>query len=269
MIDSTIIQQPYYITQDKRVSLYHGDTGILLPALHLEGEVQAIITDPPYGISWQSNWVPDHAKKAVLAGDKDLSWMADFLMLCEKLLRPDGHMFIFTRWDKLGFLQALIRNLTELKIRNCIVWDRITHGAGDLGSFAPVYDLILYVTKGKPKLAGDYRPKNLWSVNRVIDKYHPTPKPIDLFEKMIMYTTQMGDLVLDPFAGSGPCLIAANKMNRRAIGIEINQVFCDVIISRLQQVPLFFLQDELPMPMQEGESSHDEEAYNYLQSIDY
>src|SRR3990170_8351800 len=128
-----IIQQPHFKTMDSRISLYHGNSHELMSEIE-DASIKAILTDPPYGISWKSNWVPKHEQKEILAGDKDLSWMGDFLIECERLLEPNGSLYIFSRWDKIGFIQGLVRNLTELNVRNCIVWDRIIHGLGDISS---------------------------------------------------------------------------------------------------------------------------------------
>jgi len=231
---------------DGRIVLYHGDAAEIMPLLS-DKEFKAITTDPPFGISWKSNWTAKHLQKEVLKGDKDLTWMGDFLVDCERLLQPEGSLYVMTRWDKIGFLIGLIRNLTKLNIRNCIVWDRIIHGLGDMKSYAPVYDLILYATEGKPDLLSDYRFTNLWSINRENDRStnHPTSKPVALFEKMLVCSTQQGDLILDPFVGSGPSLVAANKLGRSAIGIEIDEYFCSLAAQRLQQLPMFFEQEEM------------------------
>ena len=241
-----ITKQPHFISMDSRIKLYHGNSHELISELE-DASIKAILTDPPYGINWKSNWVPKHEQKEILAGDKDLSWMGDFLIECERLLEPNGSLYIFSRWDKIGFIQGLVRNLTELNVRNCIVWDRIIHGLGDISSFAPVYDLILYVTKGKPKLLSDYRYTNLWSVNRERDREskHSTSKPVALFEKMMICSTNPGDLVLDPFVGSGASLVAGNKLNRKMLGIEIDEAYCDIAASRLQQLPMFMEQGEM------------------------
>lgn len=241
-----MLPPPYFQTPDRRITLYHGDSGEIMSELE-SYSFKAIITDPPYGVSWKSNWVEKHRQKEVLQGDKSLVWMGDFVMECERLLQPEGSLYLMTRWDKLGFVSGAIRNITELNVRNCIVWDRMIHGLGDLNSFAPVYDLILYVTKGKPKLLNDYRFTNLWAINREVDREtkHPTSKPVPLFHRMLECSTQPGDLVLDPFTGSGASLVAANKSGRHAIGIEIDEEYCKLAASRLQQLPMFMEQSEM------------------------
>ncbi|KKN69301.1 hypothetical protein LCGC14_0442960 [marine sediment metagenome] len=243
-----VLPKPYFKSADGRIILYNGDAAEIMSLLP-DKDIKAIITDPPYGITWKSNWTQKHLQKEVLKGDKDLTWMGDFLVDCERLLQPEGSLYVMTRWDKIGFLIGLVRNLTKLNIRNCIVWDRIIHGLGDMKSFAPVYDLILYVTEGKPRLLNDYRFTNLWSINRENDRIvkHPTSKPVAVFERMLVCSTQPGDLILDPFVGSGASLVAANKLNRHAIGIEIDEHFCSLATQRLQQLPMFMEQSEMPL----------------------
>lgn len=240
------LPEPYFKSSDGRITLYNGDASEIMSLLP-DKEIKAIVTDPPYGIAWKSNWMQKHLQKEVLKGDKDLTWMGDFLVDCERLLQPEGSLYVMTRWDKIGFLIGLIRNLTKLNVRNCIVWDRIIHGLGDLKSFAPVYDLILYATEGKPNLLSERRLTNLWSINRENDriKGHPTSKPVAIFERMLVCSTQTGDLILDPFVGSGASLVAANKLNRSAIGIEIDEHFCSLAAKRLQQLPMFMEQSQM------------------------
>ena len=81
--------EPFFVTPDKRVMLYHDDCSWLLSQLDSES-FSAILTDPPYGIAWKSNWVPPEEQHEVLKGDKELTWMGDFVIECDRLLQHEG-----------------------------------------------------------------------------------------------------------------------------------------------------------------------------------
>src|SRR3972149_1787093 len=119
-----ITKQPHFISMDSRIKLYHGNSHELISELE-DASIKAILTDPPYGINWKSNWVPKHEQKEILAGDKDLSWMGDFLIECERLLEPNGSLYISARRDKVAVDVVRGRILWRTGVPDCIVWDRI------------------------------------------------------------------------------------------------------------------------------------------------
>ena len=94
----------------------------------------------------------------------------------------------------------------------------------------------MYGMKGRRNLFGP-RPRNVvridWS--GAMDPVHPTVKPVDLLRKMVGWSSQPGEMVLDPFMGSGTTLRAAKDMGRKAIGIELREEYCEVAANRLSQ----------------------------------
>jgi DNA modification methylase len=194
--------------------------------------IDLIVTDPPYGIDYQSAWRIDSERFDKIIGDKEIN--CSFLNNCKYILKQETALYLFTRWDvepkwvvevkKSGFI-----------VKNIIIWDRIIHGLGDLkGCYAPSYDMIIFATKGRHILRNG-RPKDIIRVKRVdsIKLIHPNQKPVGLVEKIISNSSNIGDTVLDPFLGSGTTLVAAERLNRNSIGIDISKEWCEKSYERL------------------------------------
>lgn len=203
--------------------LHLGNCLELLPTLDA-GSIDAIITDPPYGIAYQSAWRIDKQDRFdVIQGDTEL----DFAWLDEadRLLRDQSSLFVFCRWDvQEQFRDAIAQRFT---VRSQVVWDRGIHGLGDLNAqYAPCHDIAWFATKGKFAFPNG-RPKSVYRVDRVsADKLiHPTQKPLPLMKVIINDLTRPGDTVLDCFAGSATTGIACVKTGRNFVGIEIDPVY--------------------------------------------
>jgi DNA modification methylase len=120
--------------------------------------------------------------------------------------------------------------MTDVTYKNMIVWKKNNWSMGDLsGSFAGQHELILFASKGKPKIIGK-RDTDIWSFDREPPKLHPTMKPVDLI--IFALSKWQSGKVLDLFLGSGSTLIACEKTNRKCYGMELDPHYCDVIIKR-------------------------------------
>lgn len=109
-----------------------------------------------------------------------------------------------------------------LRVKSQVIWDREAHGMGDLnGSFAPQHDVIWFASKDGFAFAG-MRPKSVIRSMRLggEELVHPNEKPVDLMEQLIEPLTSAGDLVCDPFLGSGSAGRAAVRLGRRFVGMD-------------------------------------------------
>lgn len=201
------------------------------------GSVQAIITDPPYGIAYQSAWRTDKRDRFdVIQGDTELdfSWLAE---AC-RVMANTSSLFIFCRWDVQGqFYDAIAEHF---QVRSQVIWDRGVHGLGDLNAqYAPCHDVAWFATKGKWKFPNG-RPKSVYRVDRLPanELLHPTQKPVPLMRVIVSDLTQFGDTVLDCFAGSGPCGVACIKTGRRFLGVEIDPGYFDIAVKRLREAEM-------------------------------
>lgn len=224
------------------VRLIHGDCLDVLRTLDA-GSVDAVITDPPYGISYQSARRTDRNKwKPKIANDSlPFVW---WLHAAAGLLAPGGALLCFCRWDvSEAFRQAI--GWAGLKVRGQIVWDRIGHGAGDTaGSPAPCHDLVWYATKGRRVFHGK-RPTSVVRSMRVggATLLHPNEKPVGLMASLVDAYAAPGGLVLDPFMGSGTTGVACVRTGRRFVGIEIDAGYYEIARRRVDEerarCPLF------------------------------
>lgn len=207
-----------------------GDSLTVLRSMDDES-IDMVITDPPYGIDYQSGRKEKERRLAKIKNDKApfIWWIYD----AARVVKRGGGVLCFARWDvQQTFADAL--RLAGLTVKSVIVWDKKAHGMGDLkGSFAPRYEVIIFTTKGRFELPGK-RPDDLIACAKVGNQNltHPNEKPVELLEQLIEATTTPGALILDPFAGSGSTLVAAAKTGRKYIGIEIDEHYSHLAATR-------------------------------------
>lgn len=196
-----------------------------------EKSVDLIITDPPYGIAYSSNY---RKKKFDVVDNDDITNVA-WLIYASRLLKPNGAIYCFTRWDVVGKWKSMFE-FFGLKVKNCIVWDKELTGMGDLkGAYAPCHEIILYVSRNQHILRRG-RPRDLIRIKRITGiRKHPTEKPPELIRELILNSSDEGDLILDPFVGSGTTAVASVNTKRKFIGFEINKDYCEIANKRLQQ----------------------------------
>lgn len=176
------------------------------------GSVKAIITDPPYGIAYHSNHYKDRNPHAPVANDWNFEPHV-FFESAAKALADGGAMFVFTRWDVFPLWSGLLP--LELELKNAIVWVKDNWSAGDLaGNFGMQHELIMFITKGRFSRIG-HRWPNVWNYPRVPAKRlrHPTEKPAALVARIVGTCASDGDLVVDPFCGSGTLGEAARSVS--------------------------------------------------------
>jgi len=198
-----------------------------------DNSIDLIVTDPPYGINYQSNMRKKKFDKIVQ--DDNLNWLEPTFSEFYHILNSTGALYCFTRWDKFEDFKESIAKV--FKIKSVIVWDKLSGGMGDLnGAYAPSYEICIFAVKEKHELRGK-RPKDLIRCGREIEYLHPTQKPIKLIEKLIKTSSDENDTVFDPFMGSGTTAVACKKLNRRFIGFEISKEYCDIAEKRLANAP--------------------------------
>jgi len=208
-----VVSEPYY--QDDFVTLYHGNC--LTELAWLEADV--LVTDPPYGISFQSKWTTADNRHAKIASDGSLEARDCVLDLWKA--KP---ALVFGTW----------RANRPTNVRQRLLWVKGEDpGLGDLSMPWGYGDEEIYVIGHG--WTGTRR-TNVYKMPKVAhanNPGHPTPKPIALMEALINYAPK--GVIADPFAGSGATLIAARNLGRRAIGVELEERYCELIAKRLSQ----------------------------------
>lgn len=195
--------KPYY--QDDYTTIYHGDCREILP--HLE-PVDLVLTDPPYPNYEIYPWA------YIPVESLNLNHIPGFWFWPCKVPFPIA-------WNAMH------------------IWSKCNVCVGDAEPYEAIYQI------GGPGFCGVFRHavincKMNAQINR--DEYtkHPTQKPIKLIERIVRRFTEKENTILDPFMGSGTTLVAAKNLGRKAIGIEIEEKYCEIAVKRLRQEVLDF-----------------------------
>ena len=187
-----------------------------------------VFTDPPYGVSYQSNRRTKSEHFAVLKNDDRI---LDIAPIIEAF--SSGWIFVWTSWK-------IQNKWVDMMVgfgypSNMVVWHKPGGGIGDLKkTFSSNYEVALVWHRGA-ELCGK-RVGSVWTINKDAGATykHPTQKPVALGEEALDKTTRAGDMVLDLFGGSGSTLVACEKTARRCRMMELDPKYCDVIINRWQ-----------------------------------
>ena len=223
-----------------------GDCLAVLPTLP-EGCVDAVVTDPPYGIAFQSAWRIERERFDPIANDE--SPAVDWIPAAFAASRDGAPTLCFCEWRYAEDFRGALVEGGQI-VRSQIIWNRVVHGMGDLdASFAPCHDIVWFATRGAYTFPGD-RPKSVLTHQRVQAGalVHPNEKPVALLCDLITATTRLGDLVLDPFCGSGTTGVACIQTGRRFIGIELEEKYAAIARRRIADAAPLFVPPPAPAP---------------------
>jgi site-specific DNA-methyltransferase (adenine-specific) len=213
-------------------TIHHGDCLDVMRGIP-DGSVDAIITDPPYGMNYQSAWRTDSsARKPKIANDQRpfIWWLND----AYRCTREGGSLVCFCEWRHQEVFRTAIAT-AGFTLKSQVIWDREWHGMGDLkASFAPQHDVIWFAVKGSFSFPGK-RPRSVVRCKRIAaeELVHPTEKPVDLMRQLVVAVTSPGGTVCDPFAGSCSTGAAAVLEGRKFIGVEREASYCEIATGRI------------------------------------
>ena len=149
------------------------------------------------------------------------------------MLKKNSNAYFFLDIKHLPIIRQFVEQYTRYDLKDWIVWDKVNMGMGY--GFRKQHELILVLEKGKPKYRNMGLP-NLLNEKRVISKQHVHQKPVRLVKQLIEQSSDVGDIVLDPFAGSGTTCLAAEQLGRNWIGIELEAAYAEIARTRLKQL---------------------------------
>lgn len=241
---------PYYA--DDTVTLYHGDCRDILPLLT---DVDAIITDPPYssGGMYRADRVVSTANKYQISHETYRSygtfsgdnrdqrsfekWVDSWASMCLPLVGEGGGIGVFIDWRNVACVIDAIQ-IAGWVYRGLTPWHKGVDLRPNKGWFRRNVEFIVWGSAG-PLPMGSAVDQDSWDglfVARVNDgdKQHQTGKPVDLMRQMLSVRPEWRTY-LDPFCGSGSTLRAAKDLGRHAIGIEIEERYCEIAVRRLAQ----------------------------------
>jgi adenine-specific DNA-methyltransferase len=249
------------IFKGSNATIFFGD---VFPSLDqiADFSVDLIFADPPYNIgkrfgTFIDSWTSD---------EEYAEWCYQWLGKCLKKLKPSGSLYVMTSTQAMPYLDLWLRQ--RMTILSRIVWHYDSSGVQAKKYFGSLYEPILHCVKdpknyifngsdieveaktGATRKLIDYRkavpapykttkvPGNTWYIPRVryrMPEYeeHPTQKPEALLERIIKASTNVGDLVLDPFSGSFTTCAVSQKLGRRSIGVEAQEDYLKIGLRRL------------------------------------
>lgn len=213
--------------------LIQGDSAEIVDLL---GIVGTVVSDPPFGMAFQSNYRSQ--KHKVIANDNETK----LLEFACKI--PASHSrYIFCRWD----------NLTDIpKPKSLVTWVKNNWSMGDLEhEHARQTEVCAFYPQDEHYFPSG-RPQDVIKAPRTGNNFHPTEKPVGLMSAIVKWTD---GVVLDPFMGSGTTGVACVKMGRKFIGIELDPDYFDIAVKRITEAynqPDFFVEQPKPQEKQGG-----------------
>lgn len=229
-----------------------------------DNSVDLIVADPPYCLG------KDYGNSSDKLKPKEyLEWSKQWIKAVMPKLKDNGGFYIFLTWQYSPEIFSYIKK--RLIMINEIIWDRrVPSMGGSTIKFSSVHDNIGYFVKnkkyyfdidsirvpydeetkkartrsifvGKKWLEMGCNPKDIWSVSRIHAQDperedHPTQKPIEILKRMILASSPVNGMILDPFMGSGSTAAACVLNNRNYVGFEINSKYCQVAEKRLKKI---------------------------------
>ncbi len=223
--------------------IYLGDSLVLMKDIPA-GSIDLIVTDPPFAIDFKakrSNY--NRSQERVLEGYNEipkeryyeftLRWMRE----AHRILKDTGSMYVFSGWTNLKDILNAIDEVGFITI-NHIIW-KYQFGVFTRRKFVTSHYHILFVVKDEKRYKFnkiEHYPEDVWFVKREYWKGKvktPTKLPLEIVKKIILYSSDEGDVVFDPFLGSGTVAVAAKLLNRRFLGFEIVPQYYELARERI------------------------------------
>ena len=218
-----------------RIELFNGDCLELLARMDPEC-IDLLVTDPPYRTI--SGGDSGNRPKGMLSGNRKLFKhqndieIRDWMPLAYKVLKPESHAYIFTNVLNLKEMMVEAEN-AGFKLHNLLVWEK--NNCTPSQFYMKNCEYVLFLRKGKAKWINDIGgSKTVHQFNNIIgNKTHPCETPVDLLKFYILNSSKEGDVVLDPFMGTGSCGEACRISNRNFVGIERDEAYFKIAKERL------------------------------------
>lgn len=244
-------------THNGEVKFLQGDALEILPSIE-EGSLDVIWTDPPYLLSNGGTTCVAGKRTSVNKGkwdasnglESDLEFHTAWVQECARVLRKGGTIWVSGTVHVYPLI-ALAMLKANLTILNDIVWEK-TNPPPNLGCrcFTHASEIILWASKGKghtfnyetmKEINGGKQMRSVWRMAAASQREkaygkHPTQKPVALVERCLIASSSPGDIVLDPFAGSGTTAVAASRLGLRSLNIEQDPEYLDLAYKRLTTV---------------------------------
>ncbi len=227
-----------------------GDSSKLSALRKLIGDnnIHLFFTDPPYNVDYYggNRPQPDKARpkqsrqwKRIYSDNLSqvqyTKWLGTVLLNVSKFLAAGAPVYIWNGHRQFGPMHQLLESI-GIKVSCVITWAKESFAIG-YGDYNQQTEFCLYgwlENNGAHRWYGPTNESTLWQIHRdpTREYKHPTQKPLELAERAMRNSSRRGQIVLDTFLGSGTSLIAAEKLSRKCLGVEIDAHYCDVIVRR-------------------------------------
>lgn len=230
--------------------IWLGDSKDLCAVLP-DDSVNCIITDPPFGVDALSNQAvtqegKQHARKIANDSDPEIA-VKIFDEVMDALLPKtvaDADLYIFTAWSVLDHWIDVAKRLErhDFIYKNMLIWEKNGASMGDTNAWGTSYEVILFLKKGK-RVRTDKRRPGVITVGQLppATLIHPHEKPTDLLQILLRHSTSEGDLVVDPFGGSGSLVRAAREIGRSGIAMELDETNWKKSVRKLNESDSLFV----------------------------
>ena len=216
---------------NQAIKLMQGDCLELMKGIP-DGSIDMVLCDPPYGMAFQSGYRTIRYEK--IKGDQSLHWLDDFVEEIFRVSKDNTAHYMFCSFHHIDTFKQAIQK--RFKVKNIITWVKNNTSMGDLkGDFAPKTEFIIFFHKGR-RLINGKRDSNVFEYSKTRNELHPTQKPVDMTEYMLSKFSDEGDVILDPFMGSGTTGVACINTNRKFIGIELDKEYFNIAKKRIERI---------------------------------
>jgi site-specific DNA-methyltransferase (adenine-specific)/modification methylase len=254
----------------KQNIIYHSDCGDVLNQEIKEKSIDMIFADPPYnlsgnGLKWGNNktggdWYMVNEEWDKMSAPEYLQFSRKWIGGCHRVLKENGSIYICCTYHNIGEVILVLKQL-NFKINNIIVWKK-TNAMPNMTKriFTHSTEFVVWAVKGKKwvfnydelkrinpekqKNGSNKQMRDVWSLPLVQGKerlrgqngraLHPTQKPEEMLKRIITASSEKGDVILDPFLGSGTTAVIAEQLGRNWIGIEKNKLYIKYAKERLK-----------------------------------
>jgi len=252
--------------------IYRGDCREVLKASIDEGSISLVFADPPYnlsgnGLKWEGNttggdWYMINEEWDKMTESDYLKFTTDWINGCSRVLKNNGSIYISCTFHNIAEVMMVLK-LSDFDIKNVLTWQK-TNAMPNMTRrvFTHSTEFIIWAVKGKGwvfnyeelKKINPERQKNgelkqmrdVWPMplvqgkERLRDKdgraLHPTQKPEEMLKRIIIASSNKGDVVLDPFVGSGTTAFVAKKLGRKWLGIDNSEKYIEATCERLKSL---------------------------------
>ena len=228
-------------------SIHNGDALVYLREIPA-GSIDLIITDPPFAIDFRAKKLNyNRTGGNVLEGYREIpaedyrDFTREWVSEAFRVLSPSGSMYVFSGWNRLRDVLEAIDDAGFVTM-NHIIW-KYQFGVFTRKKFVTSHYHIIYAVKNPHSYIFnkvEHYPEDVWAIKREYWKGKqktPTKLPSELVRKILKFSSNPGDIVLDPFLGSGTVAVVSSEMGRRFLGFEVVEDYYEFAKARLEEKP--------------------------------